>query len=195
MKSSTLASCLLAGLIMGAQPAIGATQGQASTTASVGTFTIMIGNIEPPRIRVFGLQDMYLASRDDGRAVSGSVSDRFCVAHSGGGSVLLTFSGAAFSGASGTALVAREMGGNGTLNFQQSIYPANRAPLAGDILSASNTSMTIPSAQSSLDDCSSPNVAKGLAVSGTGIQERSGGTRAREKSLFVSSLSITATPK
>lgn len=141
-----------------------ATDGVADATQSVGSFTNTFGASASPQIRVFGLQDAVMTSNavTVGSAFGAAPGDddSFCVAHSTGASVTLRFTSAGLSAAgSSNSAIATDASTGDTLVYHQSVA-INGDPTSYKAIGATDNSFVVSAPQTSLTDCSSPQVYK-----------------------------------
>ncbi|WP_295003522.1 hypothetical protein [uncultured Dechloromonas sp.] len=190
MKSTALKISAFVLALAASTGALAASQGTAGAT-STGSYTNTLGTVAPPQVRVFGLLDANLT------ATSGSVtspwgpmpgvSDQFCVAHSTGGNVRITFSSPGIS-AGGLNIQAKSATTGATKIYNQLIYRTGTVPTDASAIRSSVLSFDITSAQSDLVNCVNPNVTKTIVLS-------NGATwSASETDVFTDTVTVTASP-
>lgn len=184
--TAILAALILAGA---AASATAATQGTAGDT-SKGEFTVTIGNnAVGAKVRVFGLSDMNFPPNSANVPTPWGnlpgVADGFCVAHSRGGAVKLTFSSPGITAAQGENLIAKSPVTGAKQIYHLDLQAAGNGAWTRINLSGDKT-FTIAATQSNMDTCSTPNVKKTILLSY--------GAQPSKTDVFTDVVTITATP-
>lgn len=169
---------------------LAASQGTAGAT-STGSYTNTLGTVAPPQVRVFGLLDANLTATSSTVTtpwgMQPGVSDQFCVAHSTGGNVRITFSSPGIS-AGGMNIQAKSATTGATKAYHQLIYRTGTVPTDANAIRSTTLSFDITSAQSDLVNCVNPNVTKTILLQG-------GATwAASETDVFTDTVTVTASP-
>lgn len=177
----------LAAIAAASFSAMAATDGVADATQSVGTFTNTFGNTSPVQLRVFGLQDaLMVAGAGSVASAYGNfpgVADRFCVAHSTGASVTIRFTSPGITAKSGAILIATDAASGGTLGYHMSVGTDSTPANLTDVGQVDSYIVAAP--QTSLTDCSNPNVYKSI-IRAQGLDGPAVGT-------FTDLVTVTAT--
>lgn len=167
-----------------------ATQGNASTTSSVATFTNSFGTqVVLPTIRVFGLQDAALPAGDNSTTdsfynIGTGKGDSFCVAHSTGGAVRLSFSNA--GGGDSGSLLAVDAATGATVGYHLSVGVGSGPwALIGSNAGTTSVNVAAGTTQTDLVACTAPNVRKSMITQGV---------PAPTSGFFVDTVTVTATP-
>lgn len=194
MKSNTLKMSGFALALVASTGALAASQGSAGAT-STGSYTNTLGANTTPQVRVFGLLDGTLTSSSATSTANPwgmtfpSAIDQFCVAHSAGGDVRLTFSSAGLTNASGNSIFAVNAATGASTAYVHFVHKTGTAPTAAtNVLTATLKTVDIASAQTDLVNCAAPNVTKGILVQGGGAWPTS------ETGVFTDVVTVTAAP-
>lgn len=188
MKSNALAMSAFVLALAASTGALAASQGTAGAT-STGTYTNTLGTTAPPQVRVFGLIDATMTSTsgtvNSPWGPQPGVNDQFCVAHSAGGNVRLTFSSYGISNTSSISLPAKSATTGATKHYHHFAYIPGTTPSA---LGSALKTLDVANAQNDLVNCVNPNVTKGIVLTG--------GTTwaATETDVFTDVVTVTASP-
>lgn len=172
--------------------ALAASQGVAGAT-STGSYTNTLGVSATQQVRVFGLLDATMSSSSGSVTTPWGplpgVSDQFCVAHSAGSNVRLTFSSPGLSGASSITLAAKSATTGASKSYHHLVHASGFTPtVAANVLSAALKTIDITNAQTDLANCVTPNATKVIVLTG-------GATwAATETDVFTDTVTVTASP-
>jgi hypothetical protein len=179
----------IAAIAVASLPAMAATDGVASPTQSVGTYTNTFGGTAAALLRVFGLKDTVMTV--GAQAVTTAMgswpgkADTFCVGHTNGASVTLTFTSTGItSGAEPDGNLATSTGTGGTVPYHQSVGLLSNLNALQNIFKSQNK-FIVTAPQTSVTDCSNPNMYKSVHMAGGGD--------APTADIFTDVVTVTAT--
>jgi hypothetical protein len=167
----------IAAIAVASLPAMAATDGVADATQSVGTYTNTFGGTPSPQLRVFGLQDAVMSV--GAQSVSTSFgpfpgkADTFCVGHTNGASVILTFTSAGITAGDQTHNAATNNATGELIAYHQSVGLQSNLNALKNIFKGDNT-FEVTTPQTSVTDCSNPNMYKAVLMGGAGDAPASG---------------------
>jgi hypothetical protein len=180
----------IAAIAVASLPAMAATDGVADATQSVGTYSNTFGGRPSTQVRVFGLQDTVMTV--GARSVSTSFgpapgkSDLFCVGQTSGLTVILTFTSAGITGGERQHNIATNNNTGETIAYHQSVGLQSNLNALTNIFKGDNT-FEVTTPQTSVTDCSNPNMYKAVLMGGGGDAPASG--------IYTDLVTVTATVK
>jgi hypothetical protein len=180
----------IAAIAVASLPAMAATDGVASATQSVGTYSNTFGGTASPQLRVFGLKDAVMTTASavtvptPYSTTALGIADTFCVGHTNGASVTLRFTSAGFDSSDQLWGSAKEVSTGALLSYHQSVGLQNNLNGLKNISKFDNA-FIVTAPQTSVTDCSNPNVYKNTY--------RPSGDAAPADGIYTDLVTVTAT--
>jgi hypothetical protein len=178
----------IAAIAVASLPAMAATDGVASDTQSVGTYTNTFGSTSSARLRVFGLQDtvMTVGSQSVSTSFGPGLgkADTFCVGHTNGASVTLTFTSAGITTGNNINNIATDKDTGQVIAYHQSVGLQSNLDNLKNIFKGDDK-FIVTAPQTSVTDCSNPNMYKSVLLVGAGDAPASG--------IYTDVVTVTAT--
>jgi hypothetical protein len=178
----------IAAIAVASLPAMAATDGVASATQSIGTYTNTFGGTASPRLRVFGLRDAVMTVGAQNVSTSfgplPGQADTFCVGHTNGAIVTLRFTSTGFTNSELPAAIATDASTGATILYHQSVGLQSNLNALKNIHKGDNT-FIVTAPQTSVTDCSNPNMYKAVLM-GDGVDAPASG-------IYTDLVTVTAT--